>query len=191
MIRTSKKMKFHLIILLLLLSSSCSQNNRDKYSAYESGQKISGKVIKVIDGDTYDLLTDDKKTIRVRMEGIDAPEKGMPYYKVSKNYLGSLCMNQRIEVVKTGEDKYERMLAFSYLSDGSELGHLMIAAGMAWHFKKYNDDEELANLEIQARSEKVGLWAENCPIPPWEVRRLQREGMSNDEIYADRYRYCK
>ena len=68
-------MKFHLIILLLLLSSSCSQNNRDKYSAYESGQKISGKVIKVIDGDTYDLLTDDKKTIRVRMEGIDAPEK--------------------------------------------------------------------------------------------------------------------
>jgi len=184
-------MRFLLIILLLLLSTSCSHNNRGNYSAYDSGQKISGKVIKIIDGDTYDLLTDDKKTIRVRMEGIDAPEKGMPYYKASKKHLGSLCMNQRIEVVSTGEDKYGRTLAFSYLSDGAELGHLMIEAGMAWHFKKYNDDEDLAALEIEARKNKTGLWAENCPIPPWEVRRLQREGMSNDEIYADRYRYCK
>lgn len=184
-------MKFHLIILLLLLTSSCSHNRRGNNSAYENGQKISGKVIKVIDGDTYDLLTDDKKTIRVRMEGIDAPEKGMPYYKASKNHLGSLCMNQRIEVISTGEDKYGRMLAFSYLSDGEELGHLMIEAGMAWHFKKYNDDEDLAALETEARKNKAGLWTENCPIPPWEVRRLQREGMSNDEIYADRYRYCK
>lgn len=184
-------MKYFFIILLLILSTSCSQNHRKRSSVSVNEKYISGKVIKIIDGDTYDLLTDDKKTIRVRMEGIDAPEKGMPYYKASKNHLGSLCMNQRIEVVSTGEDKYGRTLAFSYLSDGAELGHLMIEAGMAWHFKKYNDDEDLAALEIEARKNKTGLWAENCPIPPWEVRRLQREGMSNDEIYADRYRYCK
>jgi len=185
-------MKIRIVLFVfVIVFSSCSQNHRKRSSVSVNEKYISGKVIKIIDGDTYDLLTDDKRTIRIRMEGIDTPEKGMPYYKVAKNYLGNLCMNQTIKIENNGEDDYGRILAYSYLSDGSELGHMMIEAGMAWHFKKYNDDEDLAALEVDARNNKVGLWADKCPIPPWEVRRLQREGMSNDEIYAEKkYQYC-
>jgi len=83
------------------------------------------------------------------MEGIDAPEKGMPFYRVSKDYLSGLCFNQLVSLDSTGKDD-NRILAYSYLEDGRELGQEMLKSGMAWHFKKYNSDSILAQLEIEA-----------------------------------------
>jgi len=143
-----------------------------------TGNEISGKVISIVDGDTYDILVKGKRTIRIRMEGIDAPEKGMPFYQVSKNYLGKLCFNKNVKVDITGTDEYYRYIGFTYLKDGTELSHKMIEAGYAWHFKKYNSDSDLSELEMKARNSKSGLWVINNQIPPWTVRTLHNKGIS-------------
>lgn len=145
---------------------------------------LSYKVIAIIDGDTYDIL-DEKKIIRIRMDGIDAPERGMPYNKVSKKYLSDLIFGKIIQV-KMGElDKYDRTIAQTYLLDGTDVSLEMIRAGLAWHFKKYSSNEEYAKVEVEARGNKLGLWQENNPIPPWDVRMLHRNGVSTKELFKD------
>jgi len=146
------------------------------------GDNVYGTVYSTVDGDTYDLLIEGIKTIRIRMEGIDAPESGMPFYMVSKNYLGKLCFNKNVKVHVTKLDG-TRYIGFTYLDNGTELSHEMIKAGLAWHFTKYNTDEDLSNLEIEARVAKIGLWKDNNPMPPWENRRLHRQGISTKDLY--------
>jgi len=149
----------------------------------DSGGIIEGKVIGIIDGDTFDLLNDGNKTFRIRMEGIDAPEKGMPFYQVSKKHLGSLCFGQRVAVQITQTESGNRKIGFTFLSSGSELSHEMIRAGLAWHFVKYNSDRDLAALEQEARQEKRGLWKDPHPLPPWEIRKIRRNGQSTKDLF--------
>src|SRR5258708_2561446 len=121
--------RLSIIILLILVS----QNGITREKKVDS---LTGKVIKILDGDTYDILNRENKTFRIRMEGIDAPEKGMPFYNVSKNYLGSLCYNKIICVEISNYDYHGRIVAYAFLNDGREMSHEMIKAGLAWHFKK-------------------------------------------------------
>jgi endonuclease YncB( thermonuclease family) len=144
---------------------------------------IEGKVIGILDGDTYDLLTDSNHTVRVRMEGIDAPERGMPFYQVAQKQLSSLCFGKRIVVQITQAESGTRKIGFSYLADGTELSHEMIRAGLAWHFKRYNDDPDLATLEQEARKARLGLWKDPNPLPPWEIRKIRRGGESTKELF--------
>ena len=142
-----------------------------------------GKVIAIIDGDTYDLLINGNQTVRIRMEGIDAPERGMPFYKVSKNFLGALCFNKQVKFIPTKEpDSHNRLIGFTYLDNGAELSHEMVKAGLAWHFKRFNSDQDLSELEIEARNAKLGLWSEINPMPPWKNRKLHRQGISTKAI---------
>ena len=133
-------------------------------------QSREGMVVKIVDGDTYDVIRNGVQT-RVRMEGIDAPERGMDYYKVSKDYLGSLCMNKKIRLQVSKKDRYGRLIAKTYLPDGRELGEEMVRAGLAWHFKKYSSDATLARLEREARAARRGLWSMSNPVAPWEHRK--------------------
>jgi endonuclease YncB( thermonuclease family) len=144
---------------------------------------ITGKIIKVHDGDTYDLLLEDNTTLRIRMEGIDAPEKGMPFCRVSKKYLSELCHDKTINVQKTTEDHHGRIVAYSYLEDGRELSREMLKAGLAWHYKEYNSEKELADLELDAQKAKRGLWIYDNPMSPWENRKLHRKGISTKDMF--------
>jgi endonuclease YncB( thermonuclease family) len=159
------KLLFPSIISFIFLS--CNLNSE------VNGGRIAGNVVRIVDGDTYDIIVDGKQT-RIRMFGIDAPERGMDYYKVSKQYLGELCMNQGIHLEIVNTDRYGRIVAKSFLADGRELGAEMIRAGMAWHFKRYSDDEVLATLETTARENQVGLWSISNPIPPWDYRARKK-----------------
>jgi micrococcal nuclease len=163
---------------------SCSSKSGQRVSTLVSDHLLSGKVIGIVDGDTYDLLIPGNKKIRVRMEAIDAPERGMPYYKVSRKYLSDICFSKNVRVSVTGKDRDNRMIGFTYLDDGTELGHEMIKAGLAWHFKKYNSDPDLAQLENEARNSKKGLWKDNNPIPPWEIRSSNRKGISTKNLFG-------
>ena len=159
-------------------------NKDDFQSSIENENIIYGKVIKIVDGDTYDLLINGDTTIRIRMEGIDAPEKGMPFYKVSKNYLGTLCFGKKVRLERTSMDKRNsRPVGFTYLEDGRELGHEMIKAGLAWHFKKYNSDLDLAELEKEAREAKLGLWKDDNPMDPTRNRNLHKQGISTKDSF--------
>ncbi len=170
------------VLLLFIPINSCTCNNGNDTSL-KKGSIVSGKVIAIIDGDTYDILLQDNKTVRVRMEGIDAPERGMPYYQKSKKYLSDLCYGKHIKIKITGVDDYKRILAYSYLEDGRELSQEMIKAGLAWHYKKYNSDKTLSYLEKKARNQKKGLWSEKNPMPPWTNRRLHRQGISTKDSF--------
>lgn len=161
------------LLNFIIIFSSCTLNNDLK-----PGNNISGKVISVLDGDTYDILISGNQTVRIRMEGIDAPEKGMPYYKVSKQYLAGLCFSKTVTIHITGIDIHNRVLAYTYITDGTELSHAMIKAGLAWHYLKYNTDQGLADLEKAARLNKTGLWADADPMAPWTNRSLHRQGIS-------------
>lgn len=172
------------IVILSILCFSCSgiaQNSQGPIRSV-TGQ-ISGKVIGILDGDTYDLLTPDKKTIRIRVAAIDAPERGMPFYKVSKQYLAQLCFGKNVTLKEDARDRYDRIVAFTYLEDGREVSAEMLRAGMAWHFKKYNDDPKLAALEIEARNAKRGLWIDKHPMEPWRNRKLHRNGISTKDSF--------
>jgi endonuclease YncB( thermonuclease family) len=167
------------IFLFALFLFSCSNNNQQESNA----NSTSGKVIAIIDGDTYDILLDGNKTVRIRMEGIDAPEKGMPFYRVAKKYLGELCFEKNVRLEIHDTDSRGRKIAFTYLDDGTEISHEMIKAGLAWHFTKYNKDEDLATLEVQARESKLGLWTDESPMPPWDNRSLHRNGISTKDSF--------
>jgi endonuclease YncB( thermonuclease family) len=170
---------YSILAFLFIILASCNRNNNDKNESHSE----TGQVVGIIDGDTYDILLNDHKTVRIRMEGIDAPERGMPFYKKSKMYLSELCFGKTVRLEIRDIDKYGRKVAFGYLEDGLELSHEMIKSGFAWHFKKYNSDEDLANLESQAKKAKIGIWSIENLMPPWINRTLHQNGISTKDSF--------
>lgn len=136
-------------------------------------EELSGKVISVTDGDTIKVLVG-KETVTVRLDGIDAPESGQSYGRKSKDHLNELVAGKTVKVQKTGTDKYKRTLGVVIVGN-INANAKMVEDGWAWHYKKYNDEDHLAQLEVTARKEKRGLWADATPLPPWEYRSRQKE----------------
>ena len=164
------------MFVLFLLACGCNspEGGNELAELNLVKQSREGLVVKIVDGDTYDVIRNGIQT-RVRMDGIDAPERGMDYYKVSKDYLGSLCMNKKIRLQVSKKDRYGRLIAKTYLPDGREAGQELVKAGMAWHFKKYSSDATLARLEREARAARRGLWSAGNPIAPWDFRKQKRK----------------
>lgn len=134
-----------------------------------------GRVVKVIDGDTFDVLTLSKQKIRVRLFGIDAPERGQAFNIKAKEYTSSLVAGKEVKLVVNRKDQYGRIVADVYLADGTHVNAQIVKAGFAWHYKTYSDDVSLARLETAARKEKRGLWQEANPQPPWDYRKQKRK----------------
>jgi len=157
-------MKLIFLICLFIFKHGDAQ----KISAHPGTQ--SGTVVKIIDGDTFDLLTGENKTIRVRMNGIDCPERRQAFYKVCKDALASYIFKEKVQLKTTGLDRNKRMIAIVYCN-GKNINLAMIKNGYAWHYKKYSADSSFAKAEKQARIGKKGLWKMNNPLPPWKFRR--------------------
>jgi micrococcal nuclease len=136
---------------------------------------ITGKVVYVSDGDTFDLVTLTGNKVKIRVEGVDTPEMLQEFGLEAKEFVVKEILNKivRLEVVNT--DRYGRLVAKVYY-EGKELRHELIRNGFAWHYKAYNRDRELAELEIMAKKENKGLWAKENPMPPWEFRKFGRRG---------------
>jgi endonuclease YncB( thermonuclease family) len=130
-------------------------------------------VVSVADGDTFTLLTDQKTEIRIRLHGIDCPERTQDFGTVAKKFLSDKIYDKRVSVTQTDIDRYSRMIAIVTL--GSEnINEAMLAAGLAWHYKRYDKNPTWAALEQEARKAKTGLWQNPNPIEPWEYRRSTR-----------------
>jgi micrococcal nuclease len=134
---------------------------------------LKGKAVRIVDGDTFDLLVG-TTTHRIRLAGIDAPEKGQNFGTASKLLLGKLCSNQILTVTVTNVDRNKRKIAEVYTEQKLWINKELIAKGMAWHFKKYSSDTQLANAELSARKQKVGLWSVKNPVAPWDWRKPKR-----------------
>jgi micrococcal nuclease len=169
-----------MLLLVIATLPSCKGRNRNSHYA-SSLSDSTGKVVRILDGDTYELLTSDKRTIRIRMAGIDAPEKGQPFYKKAKDFLGELCFRKNVRIEKVNTDQYGRIVAWTYVDNGTSLSFEMVKKGFAWHFLKYDSSPELDTLEKQAREQHIGLWADANPMAPWDIRAHRRSGKKDNE----------
>jgi micrococcal nuclease len=131
-----------------------------------------GKIVGVSDGDTVKLLTADFTEIKVRLEGIDCPEKNQAFGQKAKQFTSDLCFGKQVSFQKTGQDRYGRSLGYIILPDGRNLNKEILRAGFAWHYKKYNQSKELADLEKEAKAAKRGLWSDLNPMAPWDFRKM-------------------
>ena len=144
----------HILIISIILSIST----------------FTGKVIRITDGDTIVVLTEDNEQVKIRLEGIDCPENNQDFGTKAKQATSELCFNKKVRIEKSGEDKYGRTLGFVYVGDIC-VNKELLKQGMAWHYKYFNKDPEMARLETEARKAKVGLWSQPNPVAPWDFRR--------------------
>ncbi len=126
------------------------------------------KVDRVVDGDTIVLMD----RTRVRLHGIDAPEREQPYGHMATAAL-EYMVERSVYFVETGTDRYGRMVATLYHSkDGYDINASLVCAGYAWWYERYaQDDKLLENCQKEAREAPKGLWTEDDAIAPWEWRR--------------------
>ncbi len=136
-------------------------------------EEFSGRVVGVADGDTITVLVGVEPR-RVRLAGIDAPEKGQPFGQRAKQAVSRLVFGRTVRVVARGEDRYGRMLGDVRLPDGSSLNERLVEEGWAWHYNRYSKDQRLAELEATARRSRRGLWVDPRALPPWEFRNANR-----------------
>jgi len=128
-----------------------------------------GKVVSITDGDTIKVLKDGKQ-VKIRLASIDCPEKGQPYGNAAEKFTANMVAGKVVKIWPTDTDRYGRTVAFVFVGD-KNLNKELLSAGLAWHYKKYSRDPELAKLEFNARNKKIGLWSEPDPVAPWEWRR--------------------
>jgi endonuclease YncB( thermonuclease family) len=152
-----------LIAWLLLVSAGCRRPPREVTPAV--------KVIRILDGDTIEVLKDNRP-VRVRLWGIDCPERGQAFGNVARRFTGDLAFGQNVVLRSHGTDRYGRLLAEVVLPDGRVLNQELVRAGLAWWYREYAPEAaDLARLEQEARAARRGLWADANPVPPWEFRR--------------------
>lgn len=131
-----------------------------------------GRVVKVIDGDTIDVQRS-RSVERIRLYGIDAPEKDQPFGTGATGYLARLIGGEQVTIDEVTKDRYGRMVAMVGL-DRSNVNQLLVQDGYAWVYSRYCRKaicQQWVNLEKDARLEKRGLWAGRNPVPPWEWRK--------------------
>jgi endonuclease YncB( thermonuclease family) len=131
-------------------------------------------VIGIQDGDTIEMkfIYNGKKAghrmgkpVRIRFLHVNTPERGKPYYKVAKQFTSEQCFRKVVTIKHSGNfDKYGRLLGEVVLPNGRILNKELVKKGLAVHFKKYSKDAEYANLEVQAKKQKLGLWSQPTSI---------------------------
>ncbi len=137
---------------------------------------LSGRVVGVADGDTVTVLDASNTQFKIRLLGIDAPEKKMPYGNKSKEYLSALVFNKQVTVEYSKKDRYGRTVG-KIIVGGLDANLAQIKAGMAWHYKQYQREQTVADrglyaqAEEDARGSKRGLWKDADPVAPWDWRK--------------------
>lgn len=139
-----------------------------------SDDALRGRVVKVADGDTITILDSANTQHKIRLQGIDAPEKGQAFGKASGKFLAGLVAGRDVKVQWAKKDRYGRILGTVYLDD-RDVNLEMLKAGFAWHYKKYDSTPAYAQAESEARAAKRGLWQDKNPTQPEEFRKAKRE----------------
>ena len=141
-----------------------------------NAKTIEGLVVGVADGDTITLLDQQKNTYKIRLQGIDAPEKKQAFGEKSKQSLHDLVHGKQVRIEYDKEDKYGRIVGKITLDD-LDICLQQLVLGMAWHYKKYQNEQSVADrvvyndAELKSKSLRLGLWADETPMPPWEFRK--------------------
>ena len=137
----------------------------------DSGFDLRGRVVRVADGDTLSVLDAANAQHKIRLYGIDTPERDQPHGKIAWSALSELVAGRSVGIVEVETDSYGRTVGTVYLGD-QNVNLAMVEQGHAWWYRRHAQHERpLEAAEKQARKEGRGLWADSNPIPPWEWRR--------------------
>ena len=140
---------------------------------------ITGRVIKIADGDTLTVLDRLNRQHKVRLIGIDAPERKQPFSTISRQNLANLVFGKKVRVEWYKRDHYGRILG-KVLRDGQDINLEQLKAGLAWYYKRYQGDQLRGDRSLYAKAEKhasfsgIGLWSDSSPVAPWDFRRKKR-----------------
>ncbi len=155
-----KKILTLLILLMNLFVCAVSASNL-----------IQGQVVGISDGDSITLMDSDHRQHKIRLQGIDAPEKAQAFGQTSKQSLSNLVFQKNVEVHGSKKDRYGRTVG-QVMVGGLDACLEQVKLGMAWHYKAYQgeqspDDRVLYNeAEHLARLQGIGLWQDSSPIEP-------------------------
>jgi endonuclease YncB( thermonuclease family) len=166
--------KVSLLVLLLTLQACFIPPGESKPLISYNQLVFTAKVIRIVDGDTMEVLYQNQP-IKIRLAHIDCPEKRghQPFGNKAKQALSDLCFGQLVTVQGQKYDRYKRLIAVVINQNKQVLNQEMIKLGMAWHFKKYSSDPLYAQLEINARKNKIGLWQDSTAVAPWDWRETK------------------
>lgn len=145
------------------------------FPLFLSAKALSGRVIKIADGDTFTLLVNNKEQVKVRLYGIDAPEKNQAYGKRAKQYLSKLIWGVPVTVNVIEQDRYGRSIGKVSTNQIKDVSLEMIRAGYAWLYREYCNDRAYEIAEKNARRNRKGLWQDAHPIKPQEFRKLKHK----------------
>jgi endonuclease YncB( thermonuclease family) len=143
------------------------------FAAKPEPYTLTGKVVKIADGDTLTVLDASKTQHKIRLAGIDAPEKGQPFGTKARENLADKVFGQPVRVEVIDVDRYKRDVGRIYLGERF-VNMEMVRDGFAWRYVTYDKAGEFTAAETEARERHRGLWAEKNPVPPWEWRRAKR-----------------
>jgi endonuclease YncB( thermonuclease family) len=145
------------------------------FAAQVHAEILNGTVVGVADGDTVTVLDASRQQYKIRLMGIDAPEKKQAFGNKSKQALSDLVFNKQVSVEFNKTDKYGRTIG-KILVDGLDANLEQVKKGMAWHYKQYQKEQSsvdrtaYAKAEELAKAKKLGLWFDPSPTPPWDFR---------------------
>ena len=165
-----KKVLLTFVVGLTLAASSSSV----------SADTLVGKVVALSDGDTITVLDAQYVQHKIRLSGIDAPEKTQAFGTRAKELLSDLVFDQIVSVEYQKFDRYGRAIG-KILVKGVDANLQLVKEGMAWHYKKYQKEQSASDREVYsraedlARSQKRGLWKDADAIAPWEFRAQKKE----------------
>lgn len=144
-----------------------------------SAETLTGRIVAIADGDTATLLDASKQQHKIRLSGIDAPERRQAFGTVSREHLAGLVFGKEVTADCPKTDRYRRLICTVEVG-GIDANLAQVAAGMAWHYKAYQRDQRphdrmrYGNAEQEAKQEKRGLWVDRSPLAPWEFRKAKR-----------------
>jgi endonuclease YncB( thermonuclease family) len=167
---TSNSALVRLILVLFVLAvTSCSESHADEVMV--------GKVVIVADGDTITVL-ENRTQYRIRLFGIDAPERGQDFGTRAKRFASDLVFGKQVRVIKQDIDRYGRIVGIVYVGDVG-VNEELVRNGSAWVYRRYCKIPVCGDwlaIETWARENGIGLWSHRDPVPPWEFRRRRRVG---------------
>jgi len=162
-------LKLFKIFLTTLLLSSLNAH----------AELLSARVVGVSDGDTITVLDNNNSQYKVRLSGIDAPEKKQPFGQASKQSLSELVYDKQVIVDWHKNDRYGRIVG-KVLLNRADINLMQVKRGLAWHYTKYQKEQPSEDRLIylnalkDAQKAKQGLWTEPNPIAPWDWRKINK-----------------
>lgn len=140
--------------------------------AFGAAPLITGKVVRVTDGDTITILTENNEQVKIRFADIDCPEHAQPWGRNATEALKAVLTGDPVIVETVSTDRYGRTIGRVYIQ-GMNVNRHLVKTGNCWVYPRYSKDIKLSTLQDEAKAAKYGLWQlpERDRVPPWEWRK--------------------